>query len=220
MDSVVLHGATIDLEPLRIDHGSGLLEAAQGGGDRSSFGYTFVPSTAQETETYLSDALAGAAEGHMVPFAIVERSTGTVLGTTRFCRLETWSWPEGHPRQGRSVPDVVEVGYTFLTPTAQRTSVNTEAKLALFSHAFDVWGVLRISLQTDARNAVSQAAIERLGCTREGIRRADRLAPDHAVRDSVTYSMLADEWPAARQALVARLSQSSSVAQLRLSSAS
>ena len=103
--------------------------------------------------------------------------------------------------------DRASIGHTWLDPAAQRSPVNTEAKLLLLAHAFDTWGVRAVRLQTDARNARSRAAIERIGCTLDGVLRADRPAADGSVRDSAVFSMLADEWPAARAALVARLAR-------------
>ena len=100
---------------------------------------------------------------------------------------------------------MVSIGHTWLGPDAQRTPVNTEAKLLMLEHAFSAWGVRAVRLLTDARNARSTSAIARLGCTRDGVLRSDRPAPDGTVRDSVVFSMLAEEWPAARRRLAGRL---------------
>ncbi len=90
-------------------------------------------------------------------------------------------------------------------PLAQRTRVNTEAKLLMLGHAFDVWGVRAVRLQTDSRNERSRAAIARLGCTLDGVLRVDKPASDGTVRHSAIFSMTADEWPAARRRLTERL---------------
>jgi RimJ/RimL family protein N-acetyltransferase len=102
-------------------------------------------------------------------------------------------------------PDVVEIGWTWLTAEAQRSGVNTDAKLAMLTHAFEVWRVLRVSLMTDSRNARSRGAIERLGARLDGVLRAARVANDGAVRDTAAYSILAAEWPGVKAGLAARL---------------
>jgi RimJ/RimL family protein N-acetyltransferase len=99
----------------------------------------------------------------------------------------------------------VEIGGTWLAPSAQRTAINTEAKLLMLTHAFETWRVHRVSLKTDARNARSRAAILRLGARFDGVVRATRVAADHAIRDDAMYSILDAEWPAVKAALAARL---------------
>ncbi len=101
----------------------------------------------------------------------------------------------------------MEIGWTWLAADAQRTALNTEAKLLMLAHAFESWRVVRVNLRTDARNARSRAAIERLGARLDGILRAHVPASDGGVRDTTTYSLLAAEWPAAKARLEARLSQ-------------
>jgi len=205
--SPVLEGTHVRLEPLSRAHVDGLLAAATG--DRSSFTYTHVPDDRAGMAGYVDRALDRAAAGDQVPFATVSVALGRVVGSTRFYELEPWDWTTLSPG-AVAVPatgtlDRASIGHTWLDPAAQRSPVNTEAKLLLLAHAFDTWGVRAVRLQTDARNARSRAAIERIGCTLDGVLRADRPAADGAVRDSAVFSMLADEWPAARAALVARL---------------
>jgi RimJ/RimL family protein N-acetyltransferase len=119
--------------------------------------------------------------------------------------MESWAWPEGHARHGRQIPDVCEIGYTWLTRDAIRTAANTEAKLLMLTYAFEVWQVLRVCLHTDARNQRSQAAIERIGGKFEGVLRAHRMAADFTPRDSYRYSIVVAEWPALKPRLAARL---------------
>jgi RimJ/RimL family protein N-acetyltransferase len=132
-----------------------------------------------------------------------------IVGSTRFYDLATWDWSSYSPgtdadrRQGR--PDVAAIGYTWLEPSAQRSPVNTEAKLLMMTHAFEQWEVRVVRLQTDARNLRSRRAIERLGCTLDGVIRAERPAADGGVRDSAVYSMLDHEWPRHRIQLIRRL---------------
>lgn len=205
----VLDGAHVRLEPLTPAHVDDLLAAASG--DRSSFTYTWVPGDRDGMAAYVDGALAHAAAGDQVPFATVSLALGRVVGSTRFYELEPWDWsgaPGGVPTgPAAAVLDRASIGHTWIDPAAQRSPVNSEAKLLMLDHAFTVWGVRAVRLQTDSRNARSRAAIERLGCSLDGVLRADRPAADGSVRDSAVYSMLADEWPRARATLLARLAR-------------
>ena len=142
-----------------------------------------VPQGEANVRRYIETALSWKEAGTAEPFAIIRN--GRVIGSTRFWNIERWAWPEGHPRFGRELPDVCEIGYTWLARSAIRTGVNTEAKLLMLRHAFERWGVLRVCFHTDARNARSRAALERIGAIREGTLRAHRLAADLSARDSV-----------------------------------
>lgn len=204
-----LEGTHVRLEPLSADHVDGLLAAATA--DRSTFTYTAVPDDRSAMADYVDRALDHARRGDQVPFATVSLALGRVVGSTRFYELEPWDWSAispgavAVPRPGTL--DRASVGHTWLDPAAQRTPVNSEAKLLLLDHAFTTWGVRAVRLQTDARNTRSWAAIERLGCTLDGVLRVDRPAADGTVRDSAVFSILADEWPAARARLVERLAR-------------
>ena len=154
---------------------------------------------------YIEALLAARDAGSVVPFATVRIADGAVIGSTRFMEMERWMWPASHPRHGRSDPDALEVGGTWLTRDAIRTAANTEAKLLMLTHAFEVWQVLRVCLHTDARNHRSQAAIERIGGRFEGVLRAHRMASDFTPRDSYRYSILAAEWPELKHRLAGRL---------------
>jgi RimJ/RimL family protein N-acetyltransferase len=204
---VTLVGSHVRLEPLGHDHVDGLLVAATG--DRSTFGFTPVPGDRAATEAYVTRALGHAAAGDQVPFATVSLALDRVVGSTRFYELEPWDWESvtagAGPVAAAGAVDRASIGHTWLDPVAQRSPVNTEAKLLMLDHAFGVWGVRAVRLQTDARNVRSRAAIARLGCTLDGILRADRPAPDGTVRDSAVFSLLASEWPAARERLIGRL---------------
>ena len=128
-----------------------------------------------------------------------------VVGATRFCEIAFWQWPPGASHQRHGVPDVVDIGFTWLAGSAQRTPVNTEAKLLMMTHAFEVWQVHRVALQTDVRNKRSWAAIERIGGQLDGIMRADRPGSDDTVRTSARFSIVAAEWPEVKARLTARL---------------
>ena len=202
-----LEGTHVRLEPLSHDHVDELLEAATG--DRSSFGFTLVPSDRAAMTAYVEKALAHAGAGDQVPFATRSVALGTVVGATRFYELEPWDWtelePGATPAPHGGVRDRASIGHTWLGPAVQRTPVNTEAKLLMLGHAFETWRVRAVRLQTDSRNERSRAAIARLGCSLDGVLRVDRPAPDGAVRHSAVFSMTADEWPAARSGLEQRL---------------
>lgn len=129
------------------------------------------------------------------------------MGSTRFWNMERWAWPPTHQRYGRVHPDACEIGYTWFTHSAIRTAANTEAKLLMLTHAFEVWDVYRVCFHTDARNARSRAALERIGAKFEGILRSHRMAADFIPRDSVRYSIVAAEWADVKRGLSARLQE-------------
>jgi RimJ/RimL family protein N-acetyltransferase len=121
-----------------------------------------------------------------------------VVGSTRFLDLDYWT-------DDRNTPSAAEIGATWLAASAQRSRVNTECKLLLLTHAFDVWRVARVTFKTDARNQRSRDAIARIGATFEGIRRAHVPATDGTIRDSAYFSIIRGEWPEIQQALRTRL---------------
>jgi len=195
-----LQGQHIRLEPLEHRHLDGLVAAA--GDDAALFQWSPVPRGKAEAASYIDTALAWRDAGSAVPFAIVRTNDDVGLGSTRFWNIERWSWPQGHPMHGRGVPDACEIGYTWLTRAAIRTAANTEAKLLMLTHAFEVWQVLRVCFHTDSRNQRSRAALERIGGQYEGILRAHRMAADLIPRDSVRYSIVAAEWPVVKKRLL------------------
>ena len=199
VDNIVLQGKHIRLEPLGRSHVDGLVAAA--GDDAQLYQWSPVPRGKASATTYIEAALAWRDAGTAVPFATVRNADGAVLGSTRFWNVERWAWPQGHPSYGRGVPDACEIGYTWLTRSALRTAANTEAKLLMLTHAFEVWRVLRVCFHTDARNERSRAALERIGGKFEGILRVHRMAADFIPRDSVRYSIVATEWPDVKQRL-------------------
>ena len=203
-----LEGPRVRLEPLTEDHIAALVEAASL--DRSNYQWAYNPDGLEQMTDYVRDALAKVASGAHVAFATVHRGAAPkgadlVVGATRFCEIAFWQWPPGATHQRHGVPDVVDIGFTWLSGPAQRTHVNTEAKLLMLTHAFEAWEVHRVALQTDVRNARSRAAIERIGGRLDGILRADRPGADDTVRDSARFSILAAEWPEVKARLTARL---------------
>ena len=198
--NLILRGNYIRLEPLEQRHVDGLVAAA--GDDALLYQWSPVPRGKDEATSYVETARAWRDAGSAVPFAIIRAADDIVIGSTRFWNMERWSWPRGHPLHGRDVPDACEIGYTWLTRSAVRTAANTEAKLLMLTHAFDVWRVVRVCFHTDARNYRSRAALERIGGQLEGILRAHRMAADYIPRDSVRYSIIAAEWPAVKERLL------------------
>jgi RimJ/RimL family protein N-acetyltransferase len=206
LDPIVLEGRQVRLEPLAMEHIEPLVLAASE--DRSNYHWTYTPDGLEQMTAYVADALENVAAGVHLAFATVRLGADgseQVVGATRFCEILFWQWPPGASHQRDGIPDVVDIGYTWLAGSAQRSAVNTEAKLLMMEHAFGVWRVHRIGLQTDERNLRSRAAIERIGCRLDGVMRADRPGADDTVRTSARFSIMADEWPAARQRLRDRL---------------
>ena len=204
LDSVTLEGRHVRLEPISVDHIPGLVQAANQ--SRDTYGFTYVPEDADAMRLYVETALAGRDAGSMLPFATIDCHTERVAGSTRFHHAEFWDWPAGNPHQrGKQLPDVVHIGTTWLAADAQRTGINTEAKLLMLTHAFESWLVHRVRIQADSRNERSRRAIERLGAHLDGVVRADRVALDGAIRDSAVFSILDSEWPEVKAQLTALL---------------
>jgi N-acetyltransferase len=193
-----LTGRHVRLERLRIDHVDAIVAA--GAGDRSTFGFTGVPAGEEQARSYVSDLLEDAARHRCAPFVQRRLVDGVVVGCTRFMSP---AWP-----LGRSDPDEIEIGGTWLSADAQRSPINTDAKLVLLTHAFDVWGVGRVAVCTDDRNERSRRAIERLGATLEGTLRKHRASTASGeagtLRNTAVYSIIADEWPTVRGRLSGR----------------
>jgi N-acetyltransferase len=201
---VTLSDDVVLLEPMTKEHVDGLLLAASA--RRDTYGLTLVPASEETMRAYVELGLTDQARGVSIPFVTRDARTRRVLGSTRFMNIERWTWPPpGSPLQRTSEQaDAVEIGSTWLTEDAQRTAVNTHAKLLMLTHAFEGWEVRRVSLKTDARNVRSRTAIERLGARFDGVLRAHMPAFDGAVRDTAFYSILAAEWPEVRARLRSR----------------
>lgn len=199
IEAFTLTGDHVELVPLALDQVDELAAAASG--DRSSYDFTEVPPTADGMAVYVERLLADAAAERVVPFAQRRRADGRVVGCTRYMELRSW--------RGRAVPDEVEIGGTWLAADAQRSAVNTEAKLLLLTHAFEVWNVTRVALCTDTRNQRSRAAIERIGARFEGALRHHRASlakgEEGDARDTAMFAMTDDDWPDVKAGLTRRL---------------
>ena len=187
---VVLEGHGMRLEPLSLGHRDALAAAA-GDGKLWELGFTSVPAPGQE-ETYIETALEGQREGHMLPWAVRDLSTGTIVGSTRYHDI-------------MASIDRAEIGYTWYAKRCQRSHVNTSCKLLLLTHGFESLGCRVMGLRTDILNLRSQAAIEALGAHKDGVIRHHGARKDGTVRDTVMYSILLGEWPAIRERLADRL---------------
>jgi len=198
LDGPMLDGSLVRLEPLEQRHVAELAVAAEEG--RESYEHTWVPR-ASEVAGYVEAQLERRNSGRLAPYAQVSHQTGRAVGATAF-----WD-PRLHPDSGELF--AIEVGFTWLAASAQGTGINAEAKLLLFTHAFETWKVDRVDLKTDARNLRSRAAIEATGAQFEGVLRnwSKSWAPgeDGRLRDSAMYSIIAEEWPETKSRLQARL---------------
>ena len=187
---VVLEGQHVRLEPLSSAHQESLITAARDGELWNST-VTIVPSR-DTIAAYIAAALNDQDQGRALPFVIIQKSSGQVVGSTRYFHIE-----RDHRR--------VEIGYTWLAASAQRTPVNTEAKLLLLTHAFEDWRCIRVEFVTDFLNQQSRTAILRLGAKQEGVLRNHMIMPSGRYRDSVCFSIIEAEWPEVKARLKARL---------------
>ncbi len=187
-----LTGRLVELRPLQAHHAPALLQAAADG-QLWNMTLTVVPGP-DTMARYIATALEGARAGTVMPFVIVHRATGTIVGSTRFWKID---------RANRKL----EIGHTWLATSMQRTGVNTEAKLLLLTHAFDAMQSVRVQFTTDELNATSRAAIVRLGAVQEGIVRHERIMPDGRKCNSVRFSIIDTEWEGVRKGLALRLAR-------------
>ena len=190
LSPITLEGRGIRLEPLGPQHAADLI-AATTDGRLWELWFTSVPEP-DNVSRYITEALAGQAAGHMLPWAVRELADGRVIGTTRYHDVVP-------------VIDRVEIGWTWYALSRQRSHVNTTCKLLLLQHAFETLGCKVVGLRTDNFNFRSQRAIEALGAKRDGVIRHHHLRRDGSVRDSVMYSVLAAEWPDVKRHLITRL---------------
>ena len=189
---VVLERRGIRLEPMTLEHRDGLAKAAADG-ELWNLWFTSVPKP-EATQNYIADALKGQDAGTMLPWAVRDLDTDTIVGTTRYHDIV-------------AAIDRVEIGYTWYAARCQRTGVNTTCKLLLLEHAFDTLGCAVVGLRTDNFNFRSQKAIEALGAKKDGVLRHHQARRDGTVRDSVMYSILKSEWPDVKRHLELRLAR-------------
>ena len=193
VESVTLAGEHVQLEPMLEAHHAALAEV---GLDEDLWKWIPVPvRTAEEMKAYVDAALAEQARGASLPFTIVERATGNVIGSTRYANIERI-----HRR--------VEIGWTWVARPWQRTAVNTECKYMLLKHAFETLGCIRVELKTDSLNERSRAAILRIGAKEEGVFRNHMITASGRIRHSVYFSITDSEWPVVKRRLEEKLKSS------------
>lgn len=189
---VVLEDAFVALEPLSPDHAPAL-EAAAADGELWNLWFTSAPAPG-EAAAYIAKALDGHRAGLMLPFAVREKSSGDIVGTTRFYDYVN------DPRRAA-------IGYTWYAKRWQKSHLNTACKRLLLQHAFEQLGCVAVEFHTDHRNLDSQRAIERLGAQREGVLRNHKRRPDGTLRDTVCFSIVDREWPDVSRWLAMRLAR-------------
>jgi RimJ/RimL family protein N-acetyltransferase len=189
---VVLEGRYVRLEPLTMAHLDGIVRA--GSFDEIWTWLPWHPKTRAEFAAFVERAMRRNDGGEQITFATVDRGSGELVGSTRFMAIS---------RENRRL----EIGGTWITPAAQRTAINTEAKYLQLRHCFEELGCLRVEFKTDARNERSRAAIARLGAVQEGIFRKHQLAQHGFQRDSVYFSIVDEEWVGVKARLEGWLSE-------------
>ena len=190
VEPVILESSRVRMEPLEARHIDDLAEFAF---KEDVWQWTTnIVNTREDLNRYVDRALKEQARGVSLPFATVDRKSGTVVGSTRFGNID---------RENRKA----EIGWTWIDPAWQRTYINTEAKLLMLTHAFETWKCIRVELKTDAFNARSRAAIRRIGATEEGILRNHMITESGRFRDTVYFSIVENDWPAVKNNLTAML---------------
>jgi RimJ/RimL family protein N-acetyltransferase len=190
VEPVVLEGRHVRLEPLSQGHHGALCEV---GLDEELWRWIPVPvRTTAEMTAYIETALKEQEGGTSLPFALVEKSTGRAIGSTRYGNID-----KAHRR--------VEIGWTWVARAWQRTAVNTEAKYVLLRHAFETLGCIRVELKTDSLNQRSREAILRIGAREEGIFRNHMITASGRIRHTVYFSIVDSEWPEVKSRLEAKL---------------
>jgi RimJ/RimL family protein N-acetyltransferase len=192
IEQVVLKGSTVELHPLHAEHAVQLVQAAQDG-ELWNMKVTVIPGP-DTADAYVGKALDGRTAGTVMPFVIVQRETGQIVGSTRFWKID---------RSNRKL----EIGHTWLGQSVQRSGLNTEMKFLLLSYAFEVMNCVRVQFTTDELNEKSRAAILRIGAKQEGIVRHERIMPDGRKRNSVRFSIIDSEWPEVKAMLAQKMAR-------------
>jgi len=190
VEPVTLEGRHVRIEPLAYEHADGV-RAAASDGELWRLWYTSVPAP-DKTKEWIDIALDMRERLGAMPFVVCEKATGDVIGATRYFNVDA-------PNRR------LEIGHTWYAKRMQRTAVNTECKLLLLTHAFEVLGCIAVEFRTSSFNFQSREAIARLGAKQDGILRSHQILPDGTLRDTVVFSIIAPEWPAVKRHLVFRL---------------
>jgi N-acetyltransferase len=192
IEPVTLKGGIALLEPLRLDHEAALARAAADG-ELWRLWYTSIAPPDRMHE-YVATALDMRARSGAMPFVVRENATGDIVGCTRYFNVD-------------AANRRLEIGHTWYAKRVQRTGVNTECKLLLLGHAFEVLNCIAVEFRTHWFNHASRTAIARLGAKQDGVLRSHQLMPDGARRDTVVFSIIDGEWPAVKQHLQFQLAR-------------
>lgn len=188
-----LHTNKVSLRPLTIEDADVFYQA----GNYPELWHWVAPNHCQSVESakrWISESLVQQSQGNHVPFLIIDRLSGEVVGSTRYCSIR---------RQDRGI----EIGFTFISPSHQRTHINTHAKYLLLEHAFESLGAIRVEFKTHEQNDKSRNAIVRIGATFEGILRNLRILADGNLRNTAIFSITDKEWPTAKQTLQQKITR-------------
>jgi len=190
VETVILDGERISLEPMQTDHVPALCEV---GLDGELWKWTLsAVRDVKAMDDYVRSALDDQSTGICLPFITRDKTSGRIIGSTRFGNID---------KPNRKT----EIGWTWIAPEWQRTFVNTEAKLLMLTHAFEVWKCIRVEFKTDALNERSRRAIARIGAKEEGVLRNHLITESGRFRDSVYFSIIESEWEAVKKNLTAML---------------
>ena len=190
-EEITLEGKYVRLEPLSFSHKEELVEAISDGELWNLF-VTLVPKP-DDIDAFINNANTAQKSGDGLAFATIDKKTGKVAGSTRFMKTDF-------------INKRAEIGFTFLGKSFQKTNINTEAKLLMLNHLFELMHFNRVEIITDYLNTTSRNAILRLGAKEEGILRNHMLMPDGRVRDSVLYSIIKNEWGGVKMNILSKLS--------------
>lgn len=194
LKEIELESTTVKLIPLKEEHADALVEAASDG-ELWDLWYTSVPNH-ETVQNYLAMALETKKQGLSMPFVVVDKATGKIIGATRYCNAD-------------SENQRVEIGYTWYAKSYQRSAVNTECKLLLLQHAFESLDAIAVEFCTHWHNQASRQAIAKLGAKQDGILRNHKRMPDGSYRDTVVFSIINQEWLAVKNHLTHRLTRHS-----------
>jgi len=190
-EDIELESENIKLVSLTIEHADALVNAAKDG-ELWKLWFTFVPN-AEIIDDYITTALEQKAKGLSLPFVVIDKASGEVIGSTRFCNADLLN-------------QRVEIGYTWYSKSYQKTSCNTECKLLLLTHAFESLEAIAVEFRTNWHNQASRAAITRLGAKQDGVLRNHQKMPNGGYRDTVVFSIINTEWPSVKENLKFKLS--------------
>ncbi len=177
----------VKLRPLTIDD----TEAFYHAGNDPQLWLWVVPNhclSKESAKRWIQESLDQQQQGNHVPFVIIDQLSGELVGSTRYCSIR---------KQDRGL----EIGFTFIAPSHQRTHVNTHAKFLLLEHAFEALGAVRVEFKTHEKNQKSRNAIQRIGATFEGILRNLRILPDGSLRNTAIFSITEQQWPRIKRTL-------------------